>query len=148
MPYDYPVGNVDFGMAARRHYADAEYLQADFRTANAGQLYGFAVECSLKWLLMRLNYDKISDIHIPSNIKLHVDKLAMLIAQQSVTFTGPNAARYSALAAPVVANIQGWMTDHRYCDAAVLPVAFARWQEAAKGAMSLMDAATVDGVPK
>lgn len=47
---------VHFRHAAIRHYNDGELLINNDRQANAGQLYGFAAECGIKWLLVWKGY--------------------------------------------------------------------------------------------
>lgn len=45
--------NADFLDAHRRHMSDGETLFQASRLANADQLFGFAVECGLKRLMLR-----------------------------------------------------------------------------------------------
>lgn len=44
----------NFTAAAKRHWNDARYLEDESRVDNADHLYGFATECALKSVLMRL----------------------------------------------------------------------------------------------
>lgn len=47
------MGNeVNYAAAARRHLSDGRILQGQGRHANAGQLFGFSVECGIKALLL------------------------------------------------------------------------------------------------
>jgi hypothetical protein len=53
MPISKPV---DFHQAGQRHFRDAELLRTHARNAAAGQLYGFAAECGIKFLLIKQGY--------------------------------------------------------------------------------------------
>ncbi len=44
----------EYAVAAMRHYRDARSLQAERRSANADQLFGFAAECAIKKVLAEL----------------------------------------------------------------------------------------------
>ncbi|MFF3130159.1 hypothetical protein [Streptomyces mirabilis] len=45
--------NTDYACAGERHYGDASYLHGDGRLLNADHLFGLAVECLMKALLLR-----------------------------------------------------------------------------------------------
>jgi hypothetical protein len=45
---------VDFYMASRRHFADANVLEKNERHQNADHLYGLSAECALKAVLVGL----------------------------------------------------------------------------------------------
>lgn len=44
---------TDYACAGERHYGDASYLHGDGRLLNADHLFGLAVECLMKALLLR-----------------------------------------------------------------------------------------------
>ncbi|MEE4585255.1 MULTISPECIES: hypothetical protein [Streptomyces] len=44
---------TDYACAGERHYEDAAYLHGDGRLLNADHLFGLAVECLMKGLLLR-----------------------------------------------------------------------------------------------
>lgn len=144
------VKQVDFKGAARRHWADAEFLDNAGREPNAGQLYGFMAECGLKALLVAHGLPTFpnGDIQRKPNTgyREHMPKLAQLVSTLSAFPDGRAATRYLSLL-PGLTNFSDWSTDHRYWDATIVPTgSLSNWRAAAQQVGVMLDAATVDGV--
>jgi hypothetical protein len=138
---------VDFLAASKRHYEDAEQLTNSGRIPNAGQLFGFAAECGLKALLVShgLNTDPNTGDIIeprPHKYKTHVD---MLINHIDAFSARRNFIKYLAMM-PSLPTFSDWRAEHRYFDAAFIPLSHAHWYGAAKEIRIMLDQAKLDGV--
>ena len=143
-----PVYDVDYHASAIRHLRDAEYLHAGGFAPNAGQLYGFCVECALKAVLVSCGVarDASGNVTQGSRFKVHMPKLVDQITAD-VPF-GPEGRRAAAYVAqfPEIADMDDWSIDHRYFKEAALPVAsIDRWRMVAMQARGLLDTLKLDG---
>jgi hypothetical protein len=88
--------SIDFADAARRHYADGNYLFQINRWANADQLFGLASECGLKAIMVGLD----PTINLEGDLTRQYRKHINLIWNQVSSFAaGRSGARYSAILA-------------------------------------------------
>lgn len=93
----------DYGSAARRHYQDAETLNAAGRFDNAGHLIGFAAECAIKHKIYSLGTgDTCPDLHLP-----HLLPAARKRLGERAGFSG----MYNILKSDVFTD---WAVDFRY----------------------------------
>lgn len=142
------VKPVNFRQAAGRHYNDAELLMANGRQANAGQLYGFAAECGIKFLLVWKGYpsDPITgDIQKKETLRKHVNELVNNMHNQlRAVLDGRGGAKYLAMI-PSIGHFSDWKIDHRYYTDSALPGSTTRWQVAAREIMQMLQQTTVDG---
>lgn len=74
-----PPPLVDYVASARRHVKDAHILLHAGRKANAGQLFGFCVECGLKALLIHIGKPVDNEGNIMKPYREHMNKLIPLI---------------------------------------------------------------------
>ncbi len=141
------VKQVDFKGAARRHWADAEFLSQAGRLPNAGQLYGFMAECGLKALLVAHGLPTLPDGDIQNRAdRKHMPSLAQSVSTLAAFPDGRAATRYLSLL-PDLAHFNDWSIDHRYWAELVLPGgSLPDWREAARQVGAMLDAATADGV--
>lgn len=141
--------SVDYMAAARRHYDDARVLLADGRKANAGQLFGFTMECGLKALLIACGVTPDADGSVPSGGKFrqHMPSLSDRINTFGHLIPdGPKAQTYLAKI-PGRTHFQNWSVDHRYCREADVPLtSLPAWESAAKELNEMLDQAKTDGV--
>lgn len=139
---------VDYKGAARRHLIDATRLLANQRPANAGQLFGFSVECGLKALLVATGEPSAPDGGLPSTsaFRRHLPHLGTLIAAMSTLPDGRMANGFQAYM-PSLAALQNWSIDHRYWRESAMPLAsLPNWELAAMEVDDMLDKATADGV--
>jgi hypothetical protein len=140
---------VDYVAAARRHYEDACVLGADGRKANAGQLFGFAMECGLKALLIACGVTPDIDGSVPDRrrFRQHMPELTVRISTLGQLIPdGPKAQIYLAKVSSR-ANFQDWSVDHRYWREADVPLSsLPAWESAAKELNGMLDQAKTDGV--
>jgi hypothetical protein len=145
------VRQVNFKQAAKRHFDDAEALQNQGRSANAGQLYGFTAECGLKALMVAhgLGTEPNGDIRNVApdrQYRKHLPHISQLVATLMLFPDGRNATRYLALL-PDLARFDDWSIDHRYWMESELPSgSYANWRAAARQVSIMLDVATADGV--
>ncbi len=144
------VRQVDFKSAAKRHFADAEFLESQGRSANAGQLYGFTAECGLKALLVAhgVPTELNGDIRIrpKTGYREHIPVLSQAVATLTVFPDGRTATHYLSML-PGLASFNDWSIDHRYWIESVVPSgSLPNWREAARQVSGMLDVATVDGV--
>ena len=139
---------VNFAVAARRHHADAKTLGSQGRGANAGQLYGLAVECGLKALLIASGVVPDASGSLPGKhpMRKHLPMLAdQLTIQGQLIPDGPTATHYLAMV-PGRANFANWSVDQRYWHDTALPLAdLPGWAVAAAEVGNMLDQATQDG---
>ena len=144
-----PSPSVDYVGAARRHYNDARLLLAEGRQANAGQLFGFSMECGMKALLIACGVTKDADGSVQSGGKFHTHM--PLISDRIDTFghlipDGPLAQIYLAKI-PGRKQFRDWSVAHRYCrESAVTLTSLPAWERAAKEMNEMLDQAKTDGV--
>ena len=135
--------SVDYVAAARRHYEDARLLLAKGRKANAGQLFGFTMECGLKALLVACGVVPDADGSLSDRrFRQHMPVLSDRIdAHGTLIPDGPAAQRFLAMI-PARANFNDWSIDHRYYREADLPFAsLPAWEAAAKEMNDMLDQA-------
>jgi hypothetical protein len=143
-----PVYDVDYHASAIRHLRDAEYLHAAGFVPNAGQLYGFCVECALKAVLVSCGVarDASGSVTKGSGFKLHIPKLVDQVTIDSPF--GPEGRLAAAYVAqvPEIADMEDWSIDHRYFKEAALPAAsIGRWRVVATRVRGLLDTLKLDG---
>jgi hypothetical protein len=138
---------VDYVASARRHLKDADILMGSGRQANAGQLFGFTVECGLKALLIASGFAPDSEGGITTPFRKHMPKLNNeLVLSGHLIPDGPRAAHYLAMVRRV-GDLNDWSTDHRYFKESALPLAsLTKWGLAAREMNEILDQAVVDGV--
>lgn len=144
-----PALRVDYVASARRHHRDAQLLWAEGRAANASQLWGLAMECGLKVVLLAAGVVPEADGSLPDRRRFRehlptladrVDLLGHLIPD------GRLAHRYLALL-PGRAAFANWAVDQRYWHEDALPAAtLPAWQAAADEVARMLDEALLDGV--
>jgi hypothetical protein len=138
--------NVNFREAAIRHFDDAEYLYANNRKANAGQLFGFCGECGIKALLVvfGLSRDLATGdlVQASQPYRAHIDGLIANL--QNFAPSDPSYFAYCALM-PSVNVFSNWSVDHRYYLEAAIPPSCAQWKAAAEEVRVMIDHATLDG---
>lgn len=147
-----PRPKVNYVVAARRHDTDARTLQALGRTANAGQLFGLAMECGLKALLIAAGVTPDLDGSVPNRHKFrkHMPELAKLVDMDNIhddlISEGLLFTRYLAMI-PGRADFNNWSVDQRYWHDAALPLAdLPAWAAAAAEMGRMLDQAMQDGV--
>ncbi|MFE7432511.1 hypothetical protein ACFU78_05860 [Streptomyces tendae] len=146
------TANTDYACAGERHYEDASYLHGDGRLLNADHLFGLAVECLMKALLLRFGGSHRVSMTDRRNrpAKLpwwdnpatgdreplrHIDEMCSALPLLLEGRSGPALNR--ALTR-VAADFEKWVVDDRYTDGAHLPPALlSRRQEAATLAQEL-----------
>lgn len=140
---------VDYVASARRHLKDADILKQAGRSANAGQLLGFTVECGLKALLLACGVAPDPDGGVPqgSPFRQHMPTLNnRLVSSGHLIPDGPRSAHYRAMVPNVVA-LSNWVVDHRYFRESALPLgSLPQWEIAASEVNKMLDQAIVDGV--
>lgn len=133
---------VDYLACARRHIKDADFLLARGRKANAGQLFGFSVECGLKALLVRSGalVDRGGNIVKATGLREHLPKLGQLVNEMT-TLPDGRAANIIQSQLPHLIETQNWHTDHRYWQASAVPLAssLGHWEMAALEMDALLD---------
>lgn len=139
---------VDFRVAASRHYQDGELLMENARHANAGQLFGFAAECGLKWLLVWKGYptDPVSGeiLEKKKKFRVHIHELVKNITMVQAFLDGRGASKYLAML-PSIDTFSDWKTDHRYFIESALPPSLSNWRTTAHEIMKMFDEANLDG---
>jgi len=74
-----PPPVFDFRRASIRHFKDAEFLNTNGRSPNAGHLYGFSAECGIKAFLIGMGHPTESDGDMrASALRGHIHKLQSL----------------------------------------------------------------------
>ena len=140
--------SVNFAAAARRHHADAKVLGLQGRASNAGQLYGFTVECGLKALLIAAGVvpDASGSLPLGHPMRKHLPMLSdQFTIQGQLIPDGPTATKYLAMV-PGRANFANWSVDQRYWHDAALPLTdLPSWAAAAAEIGNMLDQATQDG---
>lgn len=139
---------VDYLEAARRHWRDAHILHEHGSLANAGQLYGFCIECVQKELLLAcsIQTDREGGVK-PKEFRQHLPDIsdATLLLGEFLP-DGRKALHYCAMLS-ALPSLGNWSVDQRYQQEAALPLAdLAQWQQAAQEAMEMMDEMIIDGV--
>jgi len=141
---------VNYVEAARRHQSDSQVLEANGRSANAGQLLGFSMECGLKALLIASGVTVDTEGSVARGFRKHLPEL-----DDQFTLLGHlipdsrQANRYLAMI-PGRANFKNnWSTDHRYWgdSALVVPLGdLPHWITAVDEVNQMLDQAIADGV--
>ncbi len=144
------VPPTDYFEAASRHYLDAILLKANQRTPNAGQLFGFCVECGLKEMLLACGAErdtKWGGVAQKSGFRAHLPALdSALLASAWLLPNGARAGHYRAMV-PNADKMADWSIDHRYYAASALPQnVLGQWQTAADEVLGMLDQILLDGV--
>jgi len=141
---------TDYPIAAHRHYNDAELLYNKSRWANADQLYGIAVECALKAIMIGLGAQVNSVTGDLTKHKKHLqhNNPAKDLWQEFISFSqGPKGAKYIGLLPP--SNpFHNWAIEQRYSDGSVFDEAWvAPHQKATKKILfEILTEAQLDGM--
>lgn len=143
---------VDYVASARRHLKDAAILKTAGRQANAGQLFGFSVECALKAVLVNAGASVDSDGNLHGKQqngqwREHMPKLGKLIMSATVLPDGrPAGVLQSSL--PHLSTLADWHTDHRYFRISAIPLAslLDKWELAALETDALLDDMKLKGL--
>ena len=140
---------VDYAVAARRHHKDGKALLSQGRGANAGQLFGLAMECGLKALLIASGVAPDADGSVPNSkaFRQHMPLLSDRISLHgNLIPDGRLANRYLTML-PGRGAFQSWSVDQRYWRDTALPAAdLPAWAAAAAELGNMLDQATQDGV--
>jgi hypothetical protein len=136
--------------AASRHYHDAILLKDNQRDPNAGQLFGFCVECGLKEMLLACGAERDATwggVAQKSGFRAHLPTLdSALLASAWLLPNGARAGHYRAFL-PNADKMANWSVDQRYYAASALPQnALNHWQTAADEALGMLDQILLDGV--
>ncbi|HRD91908.1 MAG TPA: hypothetical protein PLR37_16470 [Candidatus Accumulibacter phosphatis] len=130
---------VDYAGCARRHFKDADKLHQSGGHANAGQLYGFSVECGLKALLIQSGTPADAEGGIAGEFKEHMPRLAQMIAAMTTLPDGRSASALLA-AVPHLGKMRDWKIEHRYWKVAALPrQSLPNWAAAAQEMVNHLD---------
>lgn len=145
-----PSKPVDFHASARRHLADAELLDANNRSANAGHLYGYMAECGLKALLIGHGYPTDADgspRQNNPNVRVHINMLVIPGTLQFLRLwlAGRSGARYLAMISSID-DFSDWRVEHRYYSETALPNSLAKWKAAAYEVGRMLDQAKTYGI--
>ncbi|MGQ6049908.1 hypothetical protein ACUNHQ_10685 [Serratia sp. IR-2025] len=141
---------VDFVGSAKRHYTDAGILEAQQRVENAGQLYGFFAECSLKALMIANGYpvdangSPLRSKRGP-HLRKHIHEICLLINQIDATFCNRKSSNYLSMI-PNINDFGDWDIDHRYCSTTEIPQSLEKWKAACQQIITMMQKADLDGV--
>lgn len=150
------TANTDYACAGERHYEDASYLHGDGRLLNADHLFGLAVECLMKALLLRFGgshrvsmrnsggseSDRLwwddPNAQNPNRRRRALGHINEMIQALPLLLDGrPGPALTEALTR-VSADFEEWRVDERYADGTHLdPALLSRRQEAATLAQEL-----------
>ena len=133
---------VDYMACARRHNKDAHILLHKGRRANAGQLFGFSVECGLKALLVRAGASVDGDGNIlkVTGLREHLPKLGNLVTAMTALPDG-RAASIMLSHLPHLGTTHDWHTNHRYWRGSAVPITASldNWEMAALEMDALLD---------
>ena len=140
---------VDYPAAARRHFDDAQLLLEHGRAANAGQLFGFTMECGLKALLVICGVipDETGSVPAKGKFRKHMPDLFDNIAAFGNLIPDGQMAQTYLANIPGQQHFKDWSVDHRYCREAAIPLgSLPLWQAAATEINAMLDQAKTDGV--
>jgi hypothetical protein len=145
---------INFHQSAKRHFYDADLLLMHHeRSANAGQLYGFAAECGIKSLLIWQGYPseptgdlkkRKSNEKGNQNFRKHIHELVQNIHSLETFLDGRSGARYRVML-PSLHTFSDWHTDQRYYADSALPKSTPNWRQSAEEIMRMLDQALLDG---
>lgn len=133
----------DYHDAAKRHWNDANFLFTDKRWANADHLFGFAAECALKEIMLRLLEPlKSANMFLDRRYFIHIDKLWDEFCSFAEKRKGANYVAKMGRANP----FQSWRAQQRY----VHQINFdentvEEHRQAAQRTMKLLDEQQLDG---
>lgn len=140
---------VNYVAAARRHLNDGRLLLGAGRRANAGQLFGFSVECGIKALLLACGVARGADGGVveKNRLRTHLPVLTTRVSTCGHLIPdGPKATGYMAMLSNLQ-DLDDWEVDHRYWDESVIPLAsLPAWERLAVEANAMLDQAQLDGV--
>jgi hypothetical protein len=153
------VKPVNYVESAKRHFRDARLLSVNGRNANAGQLFGFCVECGLKALLLACGVNADADGGIPGAVsaraagtrhdkfRKHMPMLGdAIISMGTLIPDGPRSTHYMA-GLPSLGELSNWNVEHRYYADEFIPVgSLPNWELAAKEVIAMLENAILDGV--
>ena len=119
------------------------------RNANAGQLFGFSVECGLKALLVRSGaaVDADGNITRVTGLREHLPKLGQLVNNMT-TLPDGRAANIIQSQLSHLNDMQDWHIDHRYWRASAVPIpsSLVKWEMAALEMDALLDDVLTKGL--
>jgi hypothetical protein len=142
---------VDYAASARRHLHDAKVLRQAGRDANAGQLFGFTIECGLKAALVATRVvpatDAAGNIPPKSPWRKHMPDLGNLITQTNVQTNGRLASLIQGHLHHL-GTLHDWSIDHRYFRVSAIPLisSLNGWEQAALEAGALLDEMKTQGL--
>ncbi|WP_156350886.1 hypothetical protein [Pseudomonas sp. EGD-AK9] len=140
---------VDYLASSRRHIQDAYLLHSRGRLANAGQLFGFSVECGLKAVLVGYGVTTDTDGNIPrpTGYREHLPKLGQLITGLTV-FPDGRSASFLLSRLPSLGDMHDWSVDHRYWRVSAIPLgaSLGNWELAALEVDAFLDEAISQGI--
>lgn len=148
-----PVKPVHYRKAAYRHLLDGHLLQANGRLANAGQLFGFSVECGIKAILVASGVPQDADggVDDKNPFRKAFRQHLPLLTTNTIAFghlipDGPRVTRYLSMLSSL-SGLANWSTDHRYYSESATPLhSVAVWEFAALEVNEMLDQASLDGV--
>ncbi len=132
---------VDYLTCSRRHIKDAHILQHAGRRANAGQLFGFSVECGLKALLVigGAQVDTDGNITQRTGFRKHLPDLGQHVTGMMTLPDGRSASLLQSRL-PHLNQMNDWHIDHRYWRTSELPLSsVSHWDMAALEMNDLLD---------
>ncbi|MCP9944735.1 hypothetical protein LUX12_08005 [Streptomyces somaliensis] len=151
---------TDYACAGERHYDDASCLHGDGRLLNADHLFGLAVECLMKGLLLR--FGAASGVSMV-NKRGRPDKKPWwddpdtgdrrplghwheVRPALSLLLSGRSGPALAEVVARLSADFEQWVVDDRYTDGAHLdPSLMARRRESATLAFELQQHVQLTG---
>jgi hypothetical protein len=143
-----PTKVVDYLGASRRHLKDGTYLNSDNRNANAGQLFGFSIECGLKALVVAsgAKTTPAGDLVSRDPYRTHLPNLSQLFLATTALPDGRQMNSFQAQM-PGLAALGNWSIDHRYWSESAMPLgSIANWSIAAKEVGKMLDNAIQTGI--
>lgn len=120
----------DYACAGERHFEDASYLHSDGRLLNADHLFGLAVECLMKGLLLRFagaqgvsmanRGGQVSDRlwwdNPVSGKRESLSHIGHMIPALPLLTHGRSGPALLEALADVTADFEKWVVDDRYTD--------------------------------
>jgi hypothetical protein len=144
-----PPPPVNYMESSRRHLKDAHILLNQGSKANAGQLFGFAVECGLKALALACGVVPDTEGGVPERHKFrsHMPTLyERFVTHGALVPDSGLVTKYRAML-PSIRTMNDWGVEHRYFRISAIPLAsLSNWEMAALEINEMLDQAIVDGV--
>ncbi|MEV7772731.1 hypothetical protein [Kitasatospora sp. NPDC086791] len=141
-----------FQSAAQRHFRDADFLRKDSRLPTADHLYGFAAECAVKSLLLRLTEVTMSSSkpHAPHpddpDRIIEFGHINELIKDVAVLARGRTAGPLHSALDGDLRVFKKWHVKYRYFDGGyVKPEVVGERRDAAHRILSLHEYVVLNG---